>query len=251
MTVLVGVKCTDGVVIGADSSATSSAGRNPVVPVPTDKLAVIGDRIILAGTGSVGLGQRFHNIVSHHWDQKEFQKPCVECTKSLAANGIQDFQSTGVRQDQHQGFNYGALLGAIFDDRPHLIEFGLLDMQPEIRDGGLFFVSMGSGQLLADPFLAFISRVLWKNESPNVKQAIFGVYWALEHTIKYAPGGVGQPTKISVLQRVNGHWLAEVLSDDLLAEQSQHIDTMEEHIAVYPSAMFEEAEEATPPPAPA
>jgi hypothetical protein len=39
------------------------------------------------------------------------------------------------------------------------------DFQPEIKRGKLFFVSMGSGQPLADPFLAFVKRVLWKDQT--------------------------------------------------------------------------------------
>jgi hypothetical protein len=62
------------------------------------------------------------------------------------------------------------------------------DFQPEIKRGKLFFVSMGSGQPLADPFLAFVKRVLWKDQTPTVDAAKIGVYWALSHTIDCASG---------------------------------------------------------------
>ena len=57
---------------------------------------------------------------------------------------------------------------------------------------------MGSGQVLADPFLAFVSRVLWQGKQPDVKTATFGVYWALDHAIKFAPGGIGAIRKVGL-----------------------------------------------------
>jgi hypothetical protein len=74
------------------------------------------------------------------------------------------------------GLQFGALIGAYLEQAPRLVEFGSMDFQPEFKEGKLFFVSAGSGQLLADPFLAFVSRVLWKGMMPTVELARFGVY---------------------------------------------------------------------------
>ena len=78
---------------------------------------------------------------------------------------------------------------------------------------------MGSGQPLADPFLAFLSRVLWKNEAPNVRLGRFGVYWALKHTISLAPGTVGLPIKIAVLSKHDSGWQATFSAENEEAEQ--------------------------------
>ena len=239
MTVLVGVRCTDGVVIGADSMATSVAGVNPLAGFPTDKLSIIDGKVILAGTGAVGLGQRFQAIVDSHWKKKTFQKSCVECTKLLSANTINDFQSTGLRPTQH-GYGFGALVAAPMEKRAELVEFGVADFQPERKDGKLNFVTMGSGQLLADPFMAFLSRVLWSGEQPDVKHALFGVYWALNHTIKYAPSGVGGPIKLATLQKANNDWSARILSSDELEETSQHIELVEEQIGKLPEQLLDD-----------
>jgi hypothetical protein len=37
--------------------------------------------------------------------------------------------------------------------------------------------------MLADPFLAFINRVLWKGVLPTIEMGRLGVYWTLDHTI--------------------------------------------------------------------
>jgi 20S proteasome alpha/beta subunit len=65
MTAIVGIRCKDGVVIGADSSATfTDGGQVRTIEQPTEKkIEIIGDKVIVAGTGSVGHGQRFCAVV--------------------------------------------------------------------------------------------------------------------------------------------------------------------------------------------
>src|SRR5262245_7311432 len=103
---------------------------------------------------------------------------------------------------------FGALIGGINKNDLFLAEYSSVDFQPEIKQD-LVFVSMGSGQLLADPFLAFVNRVLWKNATPTVDVARFGVYWVLDHTIKLAPGKVGPPIRLATLSKIDGAWIAK------------------------------------------
>jgi hypothetical protein len=248
MTVLVGVRCTDGVVIGADSIATSSAGHFQTIRMLTDdKIKIVGDKVIIAGTGSVGLGQRFHAIVQDAWDKKLFTKPCIDCLRGLSAAGVNDFRSTGTPQTPQQGFGYGAMIAAPISNQPELAEFGLLDFQPERKIGSQHFVTMGSGQLLADPFMAFVNRVLWNGVQPDVKTGMFGVYWALEHACEYAPQGVGKPIKLATLRRENGQWNAKIIEQAELQEQSEHISAIEARIGRYPAEIISEAKTETLP----
>lgn len=65
MTVVVGIRCTDGVVIGSDSAMTF--GRSPQHPTieqfHPNKIDIVGSNIIVTGTGHIGLGQRFTHEV--------------------------------------------------------------------------------------------------------------------------------------------------------------------------------------------
>jgi hypothetical protein len=226
VTIIVGVRCTDGVVIGADSMATSSAGPQRLIQILSDdKINIIGGKVIVACTGAVGLSQRFRDVVKAAWDppKKLFQKSCDECVREISRTTLQDFEHTGVqRQAPHQGgLQFGSLMAAPLDGAAQLIEFGTLDFQPEIKRDRLHFVSMGSGQVLADPFLAFISRVLWDGKPPEVQIGAFGLYWVLSHTIQYAPGGVGKPIKIAVLKKERGEWVARSVEGDELQEPEQ------------------------------
>jgi hypothetical protein len=140
-------------------------------------------------------------------------------------------------------------MAAPLDGTAQLIEFSTSDFQPEIKTDQLHFVSMGSGQVLADPFLAFISRVLWAGKTPDVQMGAFGVYWVLSHTIQYAPGGVGPPIKIAVLKKERGDWVARSVEGNELQEPEQHVAEIEKLIAGYPKASIESAK-GTPPPTP-
>jgi hypothetical protein len=253
VTIIVGVRCTDGVVIGADSMATSSAGPQRLIQILSDdKINIVGGKVIIACTGAVGLSQRFQTVVKAAWDGKKFQKPCIECSREISRATLQDFDYTGVpRQPPQQGgLQFGSLMAAPMEGSAQLIEFGSLDFQPEIKKDHLHFVSMGSGQLLADPFLAFVSRVLWGEKPPNVQIGAFGMYWVLSHTIQYAPGGVGKPIKIAVLKKEKGEWVARSVEGDELQEPEQHVVEIEKLIASYPKAIVEAAKPSplpTPP----
>ncbi len=238
MTILVGVKCHDGVVIGADSIATSAAGLHPLVQITSnDKLQTVGNHGLVAATGSVGLAQRLKAILDKHWSDRTHSKTAVEYMNAVSAAMVQDCQNTGVPRTAQGGLGFGSLVAMIISNKPVLFEFGVTDFQGEQKHGRLFSVSIGSGQILADPFLAFVSRVLWHDKEPSVEMAKIGVYWVLSHTIQYAPGGVGHPIKLGVLRHDGKNWLNEILDDT--QEQEQFIKDIESRID--PSSIVENA----------
>jgi hypothetical protein len=129
-------------------------------------------------------------------------------------------------------------MAAAVTDGPFLAEFATTNFQAELKTGKIFFGSMGSGQMLADPFLAFVCRVLWDNEMPTVDDGKFGVYWVLAHTIKLAPGKVGLPIHLATLRKVNGVWIAK---EEDTQESAQYIDELESHIGGFSQAPIGEA----------
>ena len=61
------------------------------------------------------------------------------------------------------------------------------------------FVALGSGQPLADPFLALLKRVLWSNSPPTVAEGRFAAAWTIVHVAKTNFGGVGLPLQMATL----------------------------------------------------
>lgn len=206
------------------------------------KIRIFSDQVIVAATGAVGLSQRLDFHVEAAVKGSVFRNlKTLECATNISTRFLTDCQKSFVgSHPQFGGINFGAVLGALVENKPCLVEYATTDFQPEVKQGKLFFVSMGSGQSLADPFLAFISRVLWNNAIPTVKDAKFGVYWVLDHTIKLAPGGVGGPIKIAVLQSVDGKWKAEELPE--IQEQAEYISELEAHIGSFAQKAIQNAQ---------
>jgi hypothetical protein len=79
MTVIVGILCSDGVVIGSDSAvAAGRVGRYTIERQGGNvfKIEIIGDNIITAFTGAAGLAQRFNDQVEI--TIRELRKPYVQ-----------------------------------------------------------------------------------------------------------------------------------------------------------------------------
>jgi len=225
MTAIVGVYCSDGVVIGTDSSATFTAGQTRTIEQPTDKLHITGGSVIVAGTGAVGMTQRFCQVVENAWSNKQFQGSPIEIGKLLSKNAQEDFVSTGAPKGK-----YGALVAFPCKKQPYLSEFEVEHFQPELKTESLWYVSMGSSQHITDPFLGLMRDVFWREGCPTVRQAVFSVTWALDHAVQLNPGGVNEPVRIAVLERSKGDLAARILDEVELDEHREAIQSAKESL---------------------
>jgi hypothetical protein len=251
VTVLVGVLCSDGAVIGADGISTSAMGQFPLIHLESNpKIEIFGNAVIIATTGPVGYAQRLH----HHIDLavkggvfKNFS--AREATNNISDRFITELQKSKAPSHPQEGIGFGGLMAAApGKEGPFLAEFATTNFQPEMKIGKTFFASMGSGQMLADPFLAFVCRVLWKNQMPTVDNGKCGVYWVLAHTIKLAPGRVGLPICLATLRKIDAAWVAK---EEDTQESAQYVDALEEHIGGFEQPPIEEAKaEPVPKPEP-
>src|SRR3972149_7629624 len=220
MTILIGVLCKNGVVVGADSSATFGDERLRTIEQPIKKIDIIDGKIIIAGTGQVGLGQRFSHQIEKAWNEKKFKGHHSDVARTMCEIGIKDFAVTNVDKGQ-----YGALVAFPAEKKSHLCEFQVRDFQPEIKTEHLWYVSIGSGQLIADPFLGLMRKIFWPKGQPETYQdGIFVVAWALQHAIELNPGGINGPMQIAVLAPDGTDFKARMLKE---GEISEHIDNVE------------------------
>ena len=71
MTLIVGIKCSDGIVMASGGGATfGSALGDPTVMQPVNKLHVKSDRIIVGASGDIGLAQLYIDRICSAWDEK-------------------------------------------------------------------------------------------------------------------------------------------------------------------------------------
>src|SRR5690348_9720940 len=72
MTLIVGIRADDGIVVGADGAATYGALGTSTIRQETKKLESIKDSVIIGISGAVGLGQRFTGELKALWDGNKF-----------------------------------------------------------------------------------------------------------------------------------------------------------------------------------
>ena len=235
MTVLVGVLCADGIVVGADSAATFVAGKTRTVEQPTRKIEIVQDHVVVATTGPVGMGQRFATLIEDQFKEKLFSgtRP-VDVGRKICQSAIEDFKSTDAPKGE-----FGALVAYANGDRPQLIEFAIADMQPELKNENLWYVSMGSGQPIADPFLGLMRRAFCPDAPPRLSTGLFMTAWTLQHTIDVNPGGIKEPLRLAAVQRnAKGKYQAEYLGEDRLSEHVKCVDAAYEYLAGAPESLF-------------
>lgn len=229
MTLIIGVLCQDGVVVGADSSVTFSAGSTPTIEQPDHhKIQIITGDVILAVTGQVGMGQRFKYVIEQHRNCLK-DRHAINGVTLLSQAAARNFSSTGAPKG-----SLGAILAFYANSDFHLCEFGVNDFQPELKTQETCFVSMGCGQPIGDPFLALLRRTLWENTSPTVNEAIFAVTWVLDHAIKVNPGGINAPCRLALLIKPDkGTPEARILPDSEVQEHLSNVKGAEEHLRQY------------------
>jgi hypothetical protein len=225
-------------------------GQFPLIHLPFDgKIKLFPGNVIVACTGSIGYAQRLHEHIEAAIKGNVFLNFAArECTTNISKRFITELVGSMAPINGQNGVGFGALIAAHLKDGPLLVEFGTHDFQPEIKTEKLFFVSMGSGQVLADPFLAFVSKVLWKSKMPTVEEAKLGVYWVLDHTLKLAPGKVGPPIRLATIKMTEGKWTA---AEQDTQEFAQYVEELENHIGKFIRATVEDAATNPPPAVPA
>ena len=224
MTLIVGVQCTDGIIIGTDSAMTFTVGqKSHTIKQPfLQKLHVIDHKVIVTSTGQIGLGQRFADIVETYWGKERlYQKRPIDVGRILAQAARKDFMDTGVSPG-----NLGGLVAFKCKERPPvIIEFEPDNFQPEMKTNDNWYVSMGSGQHVADPLLGFIRKVFWGNAPPNLQEGIFAVTMVLKLGCEMTPFGVDFPVQMATIrQRKNQRIVAQRIAEEELAEHKQNVD---------------------------
>ena len=250
MTVVVGIRCTDAVVIGTDSAMTfgASAQQMTIEQPYRSKIDVIDSHIILAGTGQIGLGQRFAYEVEKLWKTKSFSdKNLVDIGTLIAQKTRDNFISTNVQTGQ-----YGALAAVPCGKKAELIEFDLLTFQPEFKTADNWYASMGSGQMVADPLLGFVRKVFWGDSPPKRQDGIFAATMVLKLACDMAPFGVAPPIQMAALApNHKGQLAASLLSEDELNEHGENVIGALEYFRKYPDQIKKTADGPMPSPPPA
>ena len=251
-------------VIGADSAATltTSLGEH-TVRQPVSKVEIIDNRLLLAVSGPVGLAQRLEGLVSEAWSKndpknrisgqswevmtklRELFKPHLLAEIEASATA-QRLIGTAALQSAVSH----TVLAMVCKNQPCLFQFNLLGA-PEEATANLPFVCVGSMQVQADLFMAFLSKVFWeKGKTPTLPQGEFATVWTLDLAISVAPAFVAGPYRIFRLAKEGSDWRARELDETELGEHQQAIGEATKALRNYREGFQHDDEEVTPPPSP-
>ncbi|GMV07915.1 MAG: hypothetical protein AMXMBFR53_41900 [Gemmatimonadota bacterium] len=252
MTLILGIRCDDGVVMATDSAATFGTGRGYTIgQQPTRKLYALEDAILYAATGAIGCAQLVAGSLELRW-RNGWRPRTVHQAMTEGAAAV-----ASVLQPIHAAAQVAHQVEADVSDclcrslvalpvagRAELIQFGESGA-PEAATVDLPCVALGSGQAIADPFLAFLRRVLWDGGVPTMAQARFVAAWTIDHVCRTNPGGVGGSTQLATLTVDNNHPKLEMVEPNIGEHHHLIADTED---ALREACQFADGQPAPAPP---
>ena len=255
MTLIVGIQCSDGVVIGADSGVTYvDGGGNFTVMQESQKLHISEEFAILACSGDVTIAQQYADELDQilrlpeTGDNKyrksdgtsydapnrkklldEIRARFRERAKLIWEMAGQVAPLTGRRNDVPI---CESLLAIPLDGVPTLVQLDANLGPLDVSRLGSPHVSIGSGQQSADPFLAFVRRVYYQDSIPTVAQGERLALWTLTNAINSSVGFLKEPVWISVL---GNDERARLIAEEELEEHREFIRRLEEQMSSFES----------------
>jgi hypothetical protein len=262
LTLIVGILCSDGIVIASDSAATYSTGfATTIGQQEVKKVHQLGSSILYGSTGAIGMSQLLQSAIETAWNTVLVKDQLLPMQVMVHLFTVISGATLAIRNSAAQTI---ALVGAQaasstalckcvvaipIQQKPYLFQFDFSGA-PEAATQQLPFISMGIGQPIADPFLAFLNRILWKGRSPTVAEGRFAAAWTVKHVADTIPGGVGLPLQMASLSTQDGQVTIEFAPDP--AEHLQNIEAAETTLRdfVLNQGMIAEVQSKATPPAP-
>ena len=196
MTLIVGAQCSDGIVFGADSGATFVPGNVGMSPgmgtamQPMSKLHVIEGSVLAGVSGAVGLAQLYVDRIQELWQGPRLKQPQVSVAGVQRLIEEEIWKDASVAIDKANkvfaptiGQNALSMVAthslvALPIGRNKVLTMFQFDFQgkAEAASKDLPFAAIGSGQPIADPFLAFLRRVFWRDSSLTMQDGILQLF---------------------------------------------------------------------------
>lgn len=198
-------------VLGSDSAATFAAGASPTIGQQmVTKVHDLRGQALFTSTGAIGISQTVRDLVTEAITTNEFKNAssharAMKVLEDIIRNRLEKTfeaaaSSAALLGTQAAGIDVLAryLVAARVGKVPCLFELNHLGVGEE-KTAELPFVALGSGQMIADPFLAFLKRILWSSRPPTVAEGRFVAAWTIIHAVKTNPGGIGGSFQLSTL----------------------------------------------------
>lgn len=239
MTLLVGVLCTNGIVIAADKQATHGAMGMQTIGQSITKINLVGTDTLFASSGRQGLGQQLEGVVrtKHSSFHKNDYHPAIQEVQK----GFRDILDPALVTAHLAARVYGpevamddatcaCLLATRFKDGLKLVEISN-QASVEYLTPELPFITLGSGKGTADPFLGFLRKVFWPSRSPSVVEAALAAYWTVKHAIDMKVRDVGFDVDVFTLEPKGSAYEGAQLDEAHLKEHEDFRIAAEQRLA--------------------
>jgi hypothetical protein len=266
VTLIVGILCSDGIVVAADQQATHGAMGVPTVGQAVTKVQLFGGDILFAASGHAGLGQQLGSVIERR--RGDFKKSPYAALIREVQTDFRALVDPAYRTAQAAAPIIGpqaaasdvvchSVLATTFKDGFHLVEITPMCTVESIR-GGTPFICLGSGKNSADPFLGFLRKVYWPEKLPTLRDGALAAYWTVRHVIDMHVQGVGFAVDVFLVETADGKPRARQLDQAELVEHQSFIAAAEDAMRgvrngmIAPAADVEAGppSEVPPPPAP-
>ena len=225
MTVLIGLLCSNGAVLGADRAVThTDSSKMPVAEGELQKITVFeGGRAAVAISGNVGGGQLVVDSLRKFSDEtaggasksrteavaldtirEALQQRSNDYLRAFKELGFQGLPaSEWIKDASKKVIGSGIYIRGVGSGgkcRPCVVTFDGGYEVEHLQDG-VPFSAAGTGSHFAIPYMLMLRELLFLKVLPDVDQGMKAVYWALDATIRARAGfGVGQGIDLAVLQ---------------------------------------------------
>lgn len=217
--------------MASDSAGSLGTGIQMTIGQQTvTKIVTIEDAILYSFTGSLGMAQLLVDKIRNVWNPAFFANARAPEAMHKIGTTIADIvkiYASNAQALQQIGGLMGlcrSLVALPIKEGPRLFQFDYGGI-PEEATKELPCIALGSGQQIADPFLAFLRKILWKNREPNIAEGRLVASWTVRHVSETNPGGVALPLQMACLTMKGGKAVIEPMEDQ--EEHFQQIDAAE------------------------
>ena len=201
MTAIIGITCSEGVIIGADKLATSYITDIGETHHQISKITKFeAANVVTTGAGLIMITNRYNQIIEEILEQDEgiIDNPRNFINKIIAEARI-EFKHTD-EIDEHE-----LIIAFVANGKRYLYRIWQ-DFEPEPIMDPPFFVVGGS----ADKYLAiFMEQILFflqqQGTMLDIDQGQLAALWAIENTNAVASGNF-RGIEVAILEQLDGNW---------------------------------------------
>lgn len=255
MSLIIGIYCTDGLVLGADDAAHFGSYAQPTIRAAYKKIRIVDGISAISVASTVGVLQQYEDVLAtmHNGEAFPAKRP-VEAMNALRdgflASTNAQYQVAAMIQHElgKEAWSSCAsevLVATRVAEAYRLYHFDKCLAPQEVTED-LPFVAIGTGRNTADPFIAHLRRIYYRDKCPNLALGIMTAVWTLKHAGETGAPSVGVGRQIVTLFKKADVYGIQELSAEQLQEHYEFIDRAEESMRSVARTIQEPADSDLP-----